>query len=196
MLFRSNTYYACLLEWCNYAKLSRDALPEEYPEKLKEAAAGIGAPDMEAIVLAQKDGYSVFSDDLLIRKYLSTLNISNATAMGVMILMDIQVESMLGHIEALISANYQSPITPEFIRWLSQKFSSISGEEELETVSIQTISVIKKQIEIPLGFEALLYAMQSLKMEKYEIHETLFWIISTIISEYLLDHPQLLSMEG
>lgn len=190
-----NAFYACLLEWSNFASLSREIPPAEYPAELRSVADGIGVPDIEAITFAKQEEYTVLSEDLILRRYLHWMKIKNSTAVGAMISIGSPAHIVLRNVEILTDSNYCSPVTIEFLRWLSNQFFLTKNEKELEAITVPTISTIKKTINSPKHLSDFMCVVRKLIEDNFRFHETLWWVIVEALLLYWRDHPEIIKLD-
>lgn len=167
-----NSYFACMLEWSNFSTLCRPVLHTEYPDDIKDISEAIGVPDIEAITLAKKEGYILLSDDLMLRRYLYSVDIKSATSIGVLTAINISPFECLQYIETLANANYRSPVTPELLHWFSERFS-LMDEEASRNLSNHTGLVLKGLLENERVQADVLYVLGQVWQEGGKLNKTL-----------------------
>lgn len=177
-----NNYFACLNEWADWGQILAPVLPSDYPLHVKRVAHEVGIPNIEALVHATGNNCIICCDDLFLRRYLFSGGIMTATAIDVMIALNYSYEEIVDAATKLLERNYETPITPNFLLWMSNCFKDVDDDENnLEQRVLLASDLIKKVVG---NSEARVYICQAYKElfeERDEIHPTLKWIIYTAL---------------
>lgn len=179
-----NLYYGCLNEWACWAIPLATVSPREYPHEIKGVAEAIGIPNIEAIVNAQKGTFLICCDDLLLRRYMYTIGIQSPTTIDVLLSLGYPYEHILDAASKLIARNYITPLTPNFLRWVSEQFRQTQNEDELEKRALPFIDLIKKALEQAETRTNILHIYQQHIHDDTSLHPTLRWIIRKSLIDY------------
>ncbi len=139
-----NNYFACLKEWANWAHVLDPVLPNDYPSDIRSIAREFGIPNVEAIVNAQTTDRLICCDDLLLRKYMSSIGIGVPTTIDVMITLDYSFDSIINNVIKLIDCHYVFPITLNFLKWVSHCFENTPSREILTNWSFAIRDLLKR----------------------------------------------------
>lgn len=139
-----NRYFACLNEWANWGEPLETISPNDYPADIKSCSSALGIPNIEAVIWANKKKYLVCCDDLFMRKYMRSENIDAPTAMDTLICLGYSFDFIMDKIATLLESNYISPITMNFLKWVSNCFSRAEDEETLGQYSLLIIDLFDK----------------------------------------------------
>ena len=179
-----NIYFSCLNEWANWGVGLDSVLPQNYPVEIKSIADEVGVPNIEAIVLAKEMNCLISCDDLLLRKYMFSLGINTATTIDLLICLQYSFGYIMEKATILLEQNYISPITPNFLKWVSNSFQNAENDEQLEQYSLLVVDLIEKVFSICESRTRFLRVYLQLVEAKTVIHLTLRWIIDS----FLLKH--------
>lgn len=179
-----NRYFACLNEWANWAESLEAILPNDYPADIKSYSTALGIPNIEAGILAKKKHCLVCCDDLFMRKYMRSEDIDAPTAMDTLICLGYSFDFIIDKANVLLDVNYISPITMNFIKWVSNCFSQANSEETLGQYSLSIIDLFDKIFSIPDQRSYFLCVYQQIMDQKINLHQTLKWIITSILLKH------------
>lgn len=184
-----NRYYSLIQSWSRACFVCDELCPEEYPEDLLRVKDAIGISDIETILLAKKHQFTILSDDLAMRQYFHASGIKNANAIDVIMEVNFPLHSITDHIVTLLHANYQTPISTQFLKYLSCQFDAQPNEKALETLSLEIIPIIQTVVDDENSRSALIFSMNQLREKNTQINKTLDWIIKTkLYLRYIESH--------
>lgn len=179
----SNMYFSCLNEWVTWAETTDSILPQDYPSEIKLVVEGVGVPNVEAIVVAQRKNCLICCDDLVLRRYMRTVGIESPTAVDVLIHLNYPFDYVLEKVGVLVECNYIFPVTLNFINWVSKCFELTENEEQLGQYSILVIDLLQKIVNNKTMVPYFLALCKQLMDENVKLHPTLKWIITSVIKK-------------
>ena len=188
-----NRYFACLNEWANWGKPLETISPNDYPADIKSCSTALGIPNIEAAIWANKKKCLVCCDDLFMRKYLRSENIDAPTAMDTLICLGYSFDFIMDKVATLLESNYISPITMNFLKWVSNCFSRAEDAEDEETLgqySLLIIDLFDKILNISEQRSYFLCIYQQVIEQKVNLHPTVKWIITSILLKYFRESKQ------
>ena len=185
-----NRYFACLNEWANWGKPLETISPNDYPADIKSCSTALGIPNIEAAIWANKKKCLVCCDDLFMRKYLRSENIDAPTAMDTLICLGYSFDFTMDKVATLLESNYISPITMNFLKWVSSCFSHAEDEETLGQYSLLIIDLFDKILNISEQRPYFLCIYQQVIEQKVKLHPTVKWIITSILLKYFRESKQ------
>ena len=185
-----NRYFACLNEWANWGKPLETISPNDYPADIKSCSTALGIPNIEAAIWANKKKCLVCCDDLFMRKYMRSENIDAPTAMDTLICLGYSFDFIMDKVATLLESNYISPITMNFLKWVSSCFSHAEDEETLGQYSLLIIDLFDKILNISEQRPYFLCIYQQVIEQKVKLHPTVKWIITSILLKYFRESKQ------
>lgn len=188
-----NRYFACLNEWANWGKPLETISPNDYPADIKSCSTALGIPNIEAAIWANKKKCLVCCDDLFMRKYMRSENIDAPTAIDTLICLGYSFDFIMDKVATLLESNYISPITINFLKWVSNCFSRAEDAEDEETLgqySLLIIDLFDKILNISEQRSYFLCVYQQVIEQKVKLHPTVKWIITSILLKYFRESKQ------
>lgn len=185
-----NRYFACLNEWANWGEALDPILPNDYPANIKSYSTALGIPNIEAAIWAKKKHCLVCCDDLFMRKYMRSEDIDAPTAMDMLICLGYSFDFIMDKVATLLELNYISPITMNFLKWVSDCFSQADSEETLGQYSLSIIDLFDKIFSIPDQLSYFLCIYQQIIDQKVKLHPTLKWILTSVLLKYFRSSKQ------
>lgn len=186
----SNVYFSCLNEWAKWSESLNPVLPQDYPPELKSIANEIGIPNVEAIAFARKTNCLICCDDLLLRKYMRYLGINAPTTIDILICLEYSFDFVIEKLNVMLECNYVSPMTPNCLKWLSNKFQSAADDEQLGQYSLLAIELFEKVFSKNESRTYFLQVYQQLITDRVRLNPTLKWIITSIILKHFRSSKQ------
>ncbi|MBP3314966.1 MAG: hypothetical protein J6M03_03995 [Clostridia bacterium] len=185
-----NRYFACLNEWANWGEALDPILPNDYPADIQSNSNALGIPNIEAVVWAKRKDCLVCCDDLFMRKYMRSEDIDAPTAMDMLICLGYSFDFIMDKVATLLELNYISPITMNFLKWVSDCFSQADSEETLGQYSLSIIDLFDKIFNILEQRSYFLCIYQQVIDQKVNLHTTLKWIITSFLLKYFRESKQ------
>lgn len=179
-----NRYFACLNEWANWGESLEAISPNDYPTDIKSYSTALGIPNIEAAIWAKTKHCLVCCDDLFMRKYMRSEDIDAPTAMDTLICLGYSFDFIIDKVNSLLESNYISPITINFLKWVSNCFSQADSEETLGQYSLSIIDLFDKIFSIADQRSYFLCVYQQIIDQKINLHQTLKWIITSILLKH------------
>ena len=179
-----NRYFACLNEWANWGEPLEAISPNDYPADIKSYSIALGIPNIEAAIWAKKKHCLVCCDDLFMRKYMRSEDIDAPTAMDTLICLGYSFDFVMDKVTTLLESNYISPITMNFLKWVSNCFSQADSEETLGQYSLSIIDLFDKIFSIPDQRSYFLRVYQQIIDQKINLHQTLKLIIRSMLLKH------------
>ena len=152
--------------------------------RLENFIAALGIPNIEAAIWAKKKHCLVCCDDLFMRKYMRSEDIDAPTAIDTLICLGYSFDFIIDKANVLLDVNYISPITMNFIKWVSNCFSQANSEETLGQYSLSIIDLFDKIFSIADQRSYFLCVYQQIIDQKINLHQTLKWIITSILLKH------------
>ena len=169
-----NSFYTRMLKWCEAANITEDINPSEYPVDMEKVVAAIGYPDMDAMIIAQRHGYVISSDDILVRRLYNIMKVGCCSAISLLPHLGITVERMIDILEKFIAIKYMYPFNKNIIKWLSDNIVSIIDQDEGTRVSLRLYDFIKKAMQDGDVKNSLFRAMNEFLQERGSISKVLW----------------------
>ena len=179
-----NRYFACLNEWANWGEPLEAISPNDYPTDIKSYSTALGIPNIEAAIWAKTKNCLVCCDDLFMRKYMRSEDIDAPTAIDTLICLGYSFDFIIDKVNTLLESNYISPITINFLKWVSNSFSQADSEETLGQYSLSIIDLFDKIFSIADQRSYFLCVYQQIMDQKINLHQTLKWIIRSILLKH------------
>jgi hypothetical protein len=169
-----SSFYTRMLKWCEAANITEDINPSEYPVDMEKVVAAIGYPDMDAMIIAQRHGYVISSDDILVRRLYDFMKVGSCSAISLLSHLGITVERMIDILEKFIAIKYMYPFNKNIIKWLSDNIVSIIDQDEGTRVSLRLYDFIKKAMQDEDVKNSLFRAMNEFLQERGSISKVLW----------------------
>ena len=165
-------------------------MPNDYPADIKSYSTALGIPNIEAAIWAKKKHCLVCCDDLFMRKYMRSEDIDAPTAIDTLICLGYSFDFIMDKVATLLESNYISPITMNFLKWVSNCFSRVEDEETLGQYSLSIIDLFDKIFSISEQRSYFLCIYQQAIEQKVDLHPTVKWIITSILLKYFRGSKQ------
>ena len=129
-------------------------------------------------------------DDLLLRKYMRYLGINAPTTIDILICLEYSFDFVIEKLNVMLECNYVSPMTPNCLKWLSNKFQSAADDEQLGQYSLLAIELFEKVFSKNKSRTYFLQVYQQLITDRVRLNPTLKWIITSIILKHFRSSKQ------
>ena len=118
------------------------------------------------------------------RKYMRSEDIDAPTAIDTLICLGYSFDFIMDKVTTLLESNYISPITMNFLKWVSNCFSQADSEETLGQYSLSIIDLFDKIFSIADQRSYFLRVYQQIIDQKINLHQTLKWLLTSILLKH------------